>query len=735
MVNIVKTIQKARERGASDKQILAKIIEANPQKASVFKEALKRGADATQILGKIIQDSKTPREDVRAEDTLHKDSKQKKKSADKDIQKKKNQISWFSRMISAIKQSKFIGELLSATRYLLVSVDISDHSIEVLLLDKKGTITSYGRSILDEGIIQNGEILNQKVLSETLKETLQNAKPQPLHVPEHTRKKKPIVLQKKDHKAIVSLPDSKTYVQIFTFKDRQNLYKQILEEVKNTIPFDHEELYWDYIELSDEEDEEVKILCVAALRDIVDTYIYFFKSTNIEPVAFDIEGMSIGRALLPIKNFTKEAKTKLTDKKERMILDMGARTTVLSIFNKKGFLAVSVSLPYAGYYFTKKVAQEMEISKEKAEAIKQKEGFDPKGKTFSILEEHGEKIIKEIESARKYYRAKFDSDVKEIILAGGTALLPNIVDFFDERIKDVKVKIGNPLAKIDHKNLLTEKESILYSNVIGLGLRSLVKDPIGTGINLLPEEVKSQVKKRQKESFRSVLLVSLFIMIAGLILLGLSIYYLIYLPVPAPIQPLKNRILLQFDQEKQVKTADVAIVKSDIAECLVYEGPGQESEIIGQAEPGARYKATGQRSGWVRVQLDEGKEGWIYSDDLSKIETVEITPEEDDREEIETIETEDDEDVEAKDKEFILVEILNVGPTGLNYREAPNLNAPVIDALQAGDIYEFLEEKDEWVKIKTDNAEGWVSANFVRVFEETVSIEEEIESTIDRLMQ
>ncbi len=171
--------------------------------------------------------------------------------------------------------------------------------------------------------------------------------------------------------------------------------------------------------------------------------------------------------------------------------------------------------------------------------------------------------------------------------------------------------------------MLDRKESVLYANVIGLGLRSLKSDPIGSGINLLPEEVKSQAKKSQQETQRSVFLVALFIVIAGLLLLGMAVYYLVYLPVPAPMQPLKNRIMLVLEESKN-EMVDVAFISDDTEEEIaVYNGPGDESGVVGYVSSGEIYMATGQRAGWVRITMEDN-EGWIDGDQLKGLKTMEV---------------------------------------------------------------------------------------------------------------
>jgi type IV pilus assembly protein PilM len=647
-LNLVKIIEDSRRKKLSDKEALDKVIEILPEKKNSLAEALKRGATPTQILDKIILDNEVlfkKKREIKKEKENKKEvesESRKEKTSDRPLNVEKKRGFELKKLLAFIKRSKFFNDFFSVTRNFLIGVDISDHSIEIMLLNTDGLVTSYGRFILEDGIIYNGEILNQKKLSESLKEALRKTKPLPLEIPEHARKKK-IQLKKKNHKAIIALPESKTYVQLFEFSEKGNVYDKIEEEIKNTIPIPYDELYWDFKEIHSKKRDVLKILCVAAQRDIVDDYIYFFKSANVDPVVFDVEGASLGRAILPIKKIKeKEKKRKfkdvMADGKSRMIVDLGAKTTTISIFNEEAVLALSVPIPYAGNYFTKKIADKFNISEDDAEVIKKEDGFDKEGRVYeNILKKEGERIVEEIKSAQDFYKRKFEEDIKEILLAGGTSLLPGIVEFLNERIEDIEVKVGDPLKRVTDLGMLKNKEAVLYSNVTGLASRALMSDPIRDGYNLLPEEIKNQERRLQVEKHRSVFLVAIFIAVAGIMFLGLAAYYLIYLPVPAPIQPLKQRVLLHIDERSGIEMIDVAVVKDELDEpAYVRKGPGKTQEVIGEAVPGESYRATTQLAGWVRIVFED-TEGWIHGEDLQKIESILL----EENEEEETIEEEE----------------------------------------------------------------------------------------------
>jgi|GEM_PF-1579609 len=355
-----------------------------------------------------------------------------------------------------------------------IGIDISDHSIEILYLNRQKSIMDYGRTTIRGGIIRDGEIIKQKELTEAFRLTCQQAGLKPFDP------RKGLL-----SKAIVSLPESKTYIQVFAFDSRNNLLKKIKEKMESAIPFPISDLYWSYAESWDQNTGKTKVLCAAALKDIVDSQAHFLRSSGINPIAFDIESASMGRALIPER-----------EKQEATaILDIGARTSNLSIFDKKAFLSFSLTIRCAGLDFVKKISDHLAIPQEKAENIMKEKGFKKEDNPFlPVLEEEMGKIIKETQKSIDYYQTESGENAEKIILAGGMSLLPGISDFFQERFEKTKVVAGNPFEKIKRKGGLKEETAVLYANVIGLALRAVSKNPVKDGINLSPEEIKSREK-------------------------------------------------------------------------------------------------------------------------------------------------------------------------------------------------------------------------------------------------
>lgn len=602
-MSIEETIKKARDRGAGDDLILKKIIESNPEKKDLLEQALKRGATPTQVINEIIKQSEKTEKDTTTE-------------------------GW-KLQLAKIKQSQIISEFLDVTRQPIVGIDVSDHSIEVMQLNKQGKIVSYGRAILESGIVENGNILKQKELIDILNDTLKKTKPFPL-----------IAEDIKELKAIISLPENKTYIHHFQVSVKDDLYNSIVKQIETNIPLPIKKLSWDFFKIYNKKrEDQVDIICVAVDQDVIDSYIYFLRAAGITPVAIDVESFAIGRGLLKkiydpvaeeVNSKKKKKKTESTKEEieDTMILDIGAKDTIISVYDHSGAICFAVSSPIAGFSFTAKIAEHLGVTMEKAEELKVSGGFSSKTDFFPAIEREALKIVSEVKEANSFYKKRFNRDVKKIILAGGSALLPEI-DVFFQKFFGNKVEIGNPLTKVKDLSNLDEKKAVIYSNVIGLALRGISDDPVRDGINLLPSEVKAKEIKIQQGKQRSVLLASAVVALSGLVLLGLSLFYLVYLPVPAPMAPLKQRVVTTFylekdNQELAVKIRD-EFVESGIN---IYALPGERSEVIYTATTADEIELLQKIDIWYKVKIDS-IEGWASEEYLEVINTnEEVVPEE-----------------------------------------------------------------------------------------------------------
>jgi len=342
-------------------------------------------------------------------------------------------------------------------------LDISDSSIEVLELEKVSNeikVKSYGRlQIPNKEYIENGEIKQKEPLIKSIKEVIDKAEPEKIRT----------------RNVVISIPESRVFTHFFDLPinlKTKEIKEALSYEIESIFPYSSKELYLDFKIISRKEKTQ-EIFVAASPIKIINDFKEVIEGAGLKPIVFDMESKSLARALID----------KFEKNQAIMILDIGARTSIISIFDEVG-LRLTSNIKLAGNRFTKEVASVLNISLEEAEKIKIKEGFLSE-KFGEALKKAAQILCQEVKKEIKFTEERYQFKISKIILAGGSSLLPGIKDYLEKEIS-LPMENGNPLIKLSKDNILAKKEkSILFADVIGLALRALEKDPIKVDINLL----------------------------------------------------------------------------------------------------------------------------------------------------------------------------------------------------------------------------------------------------------
>jgi len=350
----------------------------------------------------------------------------------------------------------------------IFGLDISDYSIEMVSLGgtiEKPRLLAMSREILEAGTVENGKVLNKEKLEAVLKKII----------------KKPKFGKLRNKKFIFSIPESKAFIHSFELKDdleKNKIEKEIEIQAINNFPFPTKDLYYDF------KIKNKEVFLIACPRDIIEDYLAVFRRIKILPIAAEIESISLARALIG------------ESKETILIADIGTRTTNLSIFSDNR-LRLSISINIAGDKFSQALMEKLNITFLEAENSKKEIGLNSEkeeGKVFNVLQKEIQQIIAEIQKFEDYFREKERKTIGRVILAGGSAALPNLVDYLAENLER-SVMIGDPWEKINI-DILRKKEYFekaleinpaLYAGVIGSALRGLTANSARDGINLLPK--------------------------------------------------------------------------------------------------------------------------------------------------------------------------------------------------------------------------------------------------------
>ena len=581
-------------------------------------------------------------------------------------------------------------------------LDISDYSIEVLELGSRLKVQAFGRIVLEPGIVKNGMILDKKKLTEKIKKVISQAKI-------------------KSNQVVLSLPESKVFIHIFQTPKGlkgKTLKYAIAFEAPKIIPLEQQKIYWDcQIVSSLPKATQQSVLYVATFKKIINGYIDVLNEIGLKPVVFEMESIALGRALLE----------SIKPQNSLVIVDIGARTTNINIFNKNKELRWTSSVSVAGNQFTKAISEKLNISLDQAEELKKEQGLNEGSKTVLILQKELQPIIQEIKEILHYYKEQID----EIFLAGGSAQIPDIVPYLSLNTEK-KVSLG--------KSLITKQlkgESILYNTVIGLALRALKGRSVKLSINLLPEKIKTRAKfsfvseKRQDNKFLQV-----FAYVFPLLSLAFLGWVIInytpkapkfeYLQGIAPTtqqaasepEALESEIVLKETEQSEIEPVKAvseeepqpqpeasleveqekiiqAVIQPGISRLNVRQGPGTNYPIIAKVHSGEAYPLLQEQDEWCKIKVKENQEGWLFAKYVSLKEVVS-----------------GEEIVKEQITQQIIIKQTSAGR--LNVRGGPGTNYPIITKVHSGEAYPLLQEQGEWYKINIgEDQQGWVFTSYV----------------------
>jgi len=343
------------------------------------------------------------------------------------------------------------------------SLDISDYSIEVLELEKRGeeiVVKNYGRiEIPNKQLVEDGVIKEKEVLINSIKQALEKTEPERI----------------KTRYVLLSLPETKVFSHIFEMPlnlTSNQLREALSYEIESIFPYQVKDLFIDFKTIQKKEKTQ-EIFLAASPKVVVNGFKEVLEKAGVIAIVFDMESKSLARAMID----------KFEAGKGFLLLDIGARTTIISVFDELG-LRFTNNIKLSGNRFSKEVAAALNISLEEAEKIKIQEGFSSE-KFGDVLRKTAEPLCQEIKKAIQYCEEKYGFKVERIIMAGGSSLLPGIEEYFTQQI-GISAKRGDPLIKLAKDSILHKKEkNIFFANVIGSALRALEKDPIKCDINLL----------------------------------------------------------------------------------------------------------------------------------------------------------------------------------------------------------------------------------------------------------
>lgn len=340
--------------------------------------------------------------------------------------------------------------------------DIGSRTVKVVQIKRSGRktrISGYGYADFPADIILEGIISDPKAMAEIVSKLLA----------------KPLQGKITADRAIVSLPASKLFIRILQLPPMspEDLDQAVRFETEQYVPIPLSDLYLDYEVIASEGDQKEKhqdILMVAAPKAIVDSYIKLFDYLGLEIGLLETSMGSITRAMISANR----------PNSTTLVIDMGSIAADFTIYNKVIRLTGTVGV--GGDHFTETLAKKLGITPDQANEIKYKFGIAESGLKTKVLEAltpQLQTVAAEAKKVIKFYeeRSEGKDKVQNIILAGGSASMPGLLDFLYQQI-GVPTQIGDPWSGLvtDPLKAVPKINAPMYTTAIGLALLEVQRD-------------------------------------------------------------------------------------------------------------------------------------------------------------------------------------------------------------------------------------------------------------------
>jgi len=265
----------------------------------------------------------------------------------------------------------------------------------------------------------------------------------------------------KTSQVVFSIPDFSTFFTNFELPpmSEEEIPQAVQYEARQYVPLPLSDITLDWQIVGGKPTREgqkgtkLKILLVAVPNEVVNQYQQIANLAQLDLRAIEAEVFSFARSVAQF------------EKNPVLLVDIGAQTTTVSIV-EKNFVKLSHSFDLGGGEFTQRIAQSLNLEYAEAERIKREQGLEHKLGTQESVPQEIKKpdsrsvliplidlIVVEIEKISRTFRQQEGKEVEKIILGGGSAILPGLVEYIGSQLKE-EVVLADPFAPLFYPPLL-----------------------------------------------------------------------------------------------------------------------------------------------------------------------------------------------------------------------------------------------------------------------------------------
>ncbi len=261
-------------------------------------------------------------------------------------------------------------------------------------------------------------------------------------------------------------------------------------EADQQIPFDMDEVIWDYQTFQEEGMPDLEVGIFAMKRELIREHLLHFEQAAIEPI-----GVQSG----PLAVYNMAHFDGLVGKDTTILLDVGAENTDLVIATKESLWTRTI--PIGGNNFTEALVKSFKLSFSKAENLKRTAATSKYARQiFQAMRPIFADLVQELQRSIGFYSTTHrDTKVEKLIAVGNAFLLPGLQKYLQQNLsltvdRPESFKNVSPSAVAEQPAF--REQLLSFAVAYGLALQGL--DLTKVTSNLLPTEIAKQVVWRKK---------------------------------------------------------------------------------------------------------------------------------------------------------------------------------------------------------------------------------------------
>lgn len=291
----------------------------------------------------------------------------------------------------------------------LIGLDIGSRFIKVANIQQRSNrliLKNFGLKALPMDTISEGIIKEPAIIVDTIKQLILESK----------IREKNVAVSISGYSVIIKK------IALAKMSDEE-LSERIQFEAEQYIPFDVQDMNIDFHILGDSEHNpnQMKVMLVAAKKEVVDTYIDILNKAGLIPCVIDIDVFALENAFETNYFFEDEG---------IVLIDIGANKININIL-KDNVSALTRDVALGGEQITREIMSQSGLPFDEAEALKM---GNPSDKISPyVLQDIVTKITanwcNEIKRAIDFfYTTDSDVNIKRILLSGGCAQIEGLVE-------------------------------------------------------------------------------------------------------------------------------------------------------------------------------------------------------------------------------------------------------------------------------------------------------------------